>query len=324
MRLAMFKEVLHVQPQLDSGDLTKMESALGSRFKSIAKKFGKGLAEVLKGGGVLGAVSLIADKLLNPLKEVQEAIDKSLHAADSIKDQAERFNTTPAELVKLQAFGKAKGLDPTEVNELIGKFQAAVATAKADPSQNHSVKNFVNDKDTGQAFLTFIENLSKLSKTNPNEAIRVQQEIFGERQIGKSGNFLRADFVELNKKFSQFDTGKLDKDIEKLAGFQSIRDASEAIRDIKDIGEKSKAITGDVITSLEKQKDIAQARENEKVSKSEGLIKLQTTADGFIALLESKALPLIGEGIGKLEEIASSLSVLSRSRLIKGLLGKKE
>lgn len=320
----MFKEVLRVQPELTSSDLNKMEAALGSRFNRIAKRFGGGLLSVLKGGGILGAVSLIADKLLNPLKEVQEAIDKSLQTADGLQDQAERFNTTAGELAKLQAFGKSKGLGAEAVNDLIGKFQVAVAEATADPTKNLSVKNFVGNKDTGQAFLTFLEGLSRLAKTDPNEAIRVQQEVFGEKQIGKSANFLRADFETLNKKFDQFDTKNLNENIDKLAKLEEVRNQGDALRGLRDIETKSGLITEDVVNSLEKQKDIALERENAKLAQSEGLIKLQTTADGLISVIESKGLPLIGQLIGKIEGVVDGLSKIANSRLVRGIVGNQK
>ena len=320
----MFKEILRVQPDIEGSDLNKMENALGARFNRVAKRFGGGLLSVLKGGGILGAVTVIADKLLNPLKEVQEAIDKSLHTADDIQDQAERFNTTAGELAKLQAFGKSKGLQAEEVNNLIGKFQTAIAEATADPTKNHSVKNFIGNKDTGQAFLTFIQNLSQLAKNNPNEAIRVQQEVFGEKQIGKASNFFQADFEGLNKKFESLGltTEKLNEATKKTADLNQIVQSAGATRDLQDVVTKSGLITADVVTSLEKQKDIALERENAKLAQAEGLIKLQTTADGALALLESKALPAIGQLIGKIQEVASTLGAIANSRLVKGLVGK--
>ncbi len=322
----MFKEQMQVQPELEPASLSKLESTLNTRFNRVAKKFGGGLLTILKGGGILGAVGVIADKLLNPLKEVQEAIDKSLHTADDIQDQAERFNTTAGELAKLQAFGKSKGLQAEEVNNLIGKFQTAIAEATADPTKNHSVKNFIGNKDTGQAFLTFIQNLSQLAKNNPNEAIRVQQEVFGEKQIGKASNFFQADFEALNQKFESLGltTEKLNEATKKTADLNQIVQSAGATRDLKDVVTKSGLITSDVINSLEKQKDIALERENAKLAEAEGLIKLQTTADGFIALIESKGLPLLGQLIGKVEQVASTLSAIANSRLAKGLVGKRK
>jgi len=323
----MFKEVLQVQPNLSPEDASKMERELNSRFNRVAKRFGGGLLSVLKGAGIGGAISFIADKILNPLKEVQEAIDKSLHSADDIQDQAERFNTTAGELAKLQAFGKSKGLSAEEVNNLIGKFQTAVAEAAADPSKNTSVKNFVGNTDTGQAFLTFVENLAKLSNskstTDQNNAIRVQQEVFGEKQIGKSGNFLRADFSKLNETFTSkgLTAESISAAAGKTADLNKIVQEGAAIRFATDIVDKSNIVNEAMIRSLEAQKDIALKSENEKLKQTERLIKLQTTADAFIQAIESKGLPLVGDLISKIENAATYLGKIANSRLIKGIVG---
>jgi len=323
----MFKEVLQVQPNLSPEDASKMERELNSRFNRVAKRFGGGLLSVLKGAGIAGAVSFIADKILNPLKEVQEAIDRSLHTADDLQDQAERFNTTAGELAKLQAFGKSKGLSAEEVNNLIGKFQTAVAEAAADPSKNTSVKNFVGNTDTGQAFLTFVENLAKLSNskstTDQNNAIRVQQEVFGEKQIGKSGNFLRADFSKLNETFTSkgLTAESISAAAGKTADLNKIVQEGAAIRFATDIVDKSNIVNEAMIRSLEAQKDIALKSENEKLKQTERLIKLQTTADAFIQAIESKGLPLVGDLISKIENAATYLGKIANSRLIKGIVG---
>ena len=80
----MYTEILKVKPQLDTKDLNKMEKTLQSRFSRLAKGFGKSITNVIKGGGVAGIAIALIDKLLNPLKEVQEAIDRSLSKGDDL------------------------------------------------------------------------------------------------------------------------------------------------------------------------------------------------------------------------------------------------
>src|SRR5687767_8200002 len=107
----MFSEILKIIPQLDSGDLAKLESSLSGRFTRIAKKFGKGLGSILTGGGIAGLALGLIDKLLNPLKDVQEAIDRSLKDSDDLVTNAKQFDTTAGKLAKLVALGKSTGLE---------------------------------------------------------------------------------------------------------------------------------------------------------------------------------------------------------------------
>lgn len=321
-----FKETLKISPQLESSEVSAMERNLNSRFSGIAKKFGKGLLGAIAGGGILGIAGGILEKILNPLKEVQEALDKTLKGADDLKDSAEQFGTTTGELAKLRAFGKTKGLDASQVDALIQKFQVAVTEATVNPDKDTSVRQFVGQKNIAQAFLTFSENLSKLAKENPTEAIRVQQEVFGERQIGKSGQFIRADFQGLNKQFGGIDTQQLTQANEKLNQLNDIQRNAEATRELRDIIDKSRAINEKTVQTLEEQKDIALKRENERIANAESLAVLKTQADNVMALLENKALPLLGDGIRQLQQLAGQLQTIASSPLLRrfGLGGKKE
>lgn len=319
----MFKEVLKIVPTIDSSDLNSMERNLGNRFANVAKKFGKGLIGAIAGGGLIGIAGTVLTKLFNPLKEVQESIERSLHAADDLQDQAVQFNTTPGELAKLQAFGKTKGLQASEVNNLVQKFQTAVAEATADPTKETSVRAFVGNTNTAQAFLTFAENLSKLSATDKNAAIRVQQEVFGERQIGKSSNFLQADFQGLSQKFAGVSVDQLNQGISKQAGLQEAVQTAEALRGLKDINDKSAVINQKIIDALEVQKQAALDVENARLKGAEGLIVLQSKADFLLAALETKALPALGQIVGQIEVAASYLGRIAGSPLMRRFgLGK--
>src|SRR4051812_39877327 len=139
-RIAVFKEILQIIPRLSSSDLASMDATLSRRFSNIAKKFGKGLLATLTGGGIAGIGLGLIDKLLNPLKETQDAIDRTLKQGDDIVTYAKQFGTTSGKLYRLMQIAKSTGLDEGSFFMLLEKFQATVAEAAADPKKQTSVR----------------------------------------------------------------------------------------------------------------------------------------------------------------------------------------
>lgn len=259
----MLSEILKIKPQLDNSDLNKMEKTLGQRFGRIAKGFGKGLTSAIKGGAVAGVALGLIDKLLNPLKEVQEAIERSLALSDDLVTNARQFGTTAGNLAKLQAFGKSTGLAPDALNLLLTKFQTSVAEASADPNKPSAVRNFVGEKDTAKAFFEFIQSLQKLDKT---QQLLVQQEVFGEKQILKMSDFLNTDFAALNKYFKDIDAQKLTNNLGTQADLNDLKETLGAVRELKDINTKAGLINRGTITQMENSKQIALNKENSRIS----------------------------------------------------------
>jgi hypothetical protein len=209
-----YKEILQIVPQLSSSDLNRIERSLSTRFGNIAKKFGSGLKAAITGGGITALALGVIDKILNPLKETQDAIDKILGQANDLSEMAKEFNTSSGKLFKLQKLGEAKGLDSGTLNMLMEKFQVAVAEAIHDPAKDTSVRQFaVPGQDMADMFLNFVQSLQKMK--NKSDKLLVEQEVFGEKQILKSAEFLNADFPELMKKLGLGSgdayTGKIDK-----------------------------------------------------------------------------------------------------------------
>jgi hypothetical protein len=293
----MFKEVLQIIPQLSSGDLANMEKALGSRFTKIAKSFGKGLLATLTGGGVAGLALGLVDKLLNPLKEVQEAIDKTLNRGSDLAVQAKQFNTTAGELAKLQAFGQAKGLEPEAVNHLIEKFQSAVSEAIADPTKQTSVRQFTGQKDTAQAFFDFIQGLQKLDK---NKQIQVQQEVFGEKQILRMSEFLNADFEKLNSKFKGISTEAITQKVEKVDNLDELNKTLGAVRGLKDFNDKADAMNKQMIVLRNEQEKRQLEIQNKQLSSYQNLQNIEAAS--------TEILNTVKEGILKLTDIVLKLT----------------
>lgn len=315
-----FREILQVIPQIASDTLNAMEKTLNSRFVKISKSFGKGLLNVLTGGGVAGLALGIVDKLLNPLKEVQDAIDKTLNKSSDLAVQAKQFNTTAGELAKLQAFGEAKGLQPEQINVLIEKFQSAVAEAIADPSKQTSVRQFTGQKDTAQAFFDFIQGLQKLDK---NKQIQVQQEIFGEKQILRMSEFLNADFGTLSDKFKGISAARITKNVEKGDRLDELNKTMASVQGLQDFNSKTEAIKDSFIISKNQQDKRKLDIENKQIGSYESLASIEAASTQLLDLGKSAILQITGMAV-KLTNLTANIDKLMNSSWLRRLgFGKK-
>jgi hypothetical protein len=271
-----WSEVLKVIPKLDSSALSEMDRSLTQRFGKIAKKFGKGLVGALTGGGVVGIVTGLIDKFLNPLKEVQEAIDRTLQHADDVVTNAKAFGSTPGELLRLQALAQAKGVSPEQLDVLLTKFQGALAEAVQDPTKQTSVRQFAGDKDIVASFFQFIQGLQKL---NPKQQVTVQQEVFGEKQILKLANFLQADFAKDSPLIGGPSKEVLTLRANRLEHFNSLKNRFTAQRGLEDFSEKGKVINTEMIRLQDEQLRRDLKFENKDIANYQNLAALAKSAD---------------------------------------------
>jgi hypothetical protein len=311
-----WSEVLKVIPKLDGNALGDMDRSLTQRFGKIAKKFGKGLLAALTGGGVLGIATSLIDKFLNPLKEVQAAIDRTLSHADDVVTNAKRFGSSPGDLLRLQALGQAKGLGPDQLDVLLTKFTGAVAEAKQDPSKQTSVRLFANDKNLVESFFQFIQGLQKLT---PQQQVVVQTEVFGEKQIGKIASFLQADFAKETKLIGGPSNEKLTFAANSLNSKNELKNRLEAQTGLEDFAKKGGVITSDMIRLQDEQTRRDLKFENKDIANYENLAALAKTAD---------ELKSIGKDIfnwttqifPKIEEGVDALKKMSNSPVLKGII----
>lgn len=321
----MFRETLKIRPQLEPKDLSAMERSLNSRFARVAKRFGSGLVTALKGGGITAAAIALIDKLLNPLKEVQESIERTLNTADQATTQAGQFNTTSGSLFRLQRFAQAKGLDPNELNVLITKFQGAVAQAAADPSKRTAVSNYIGKKDTAEAFFEFIQAVQKL---DPTKRTLVQQEVFGEKQILKMAEFLQADFAQLDRMLGGPTAEELTKSLEKLGMIEDVQSALRARRELLDIEKKSKLIGPNQLYELNRGEDLELQRENKRLAQFDDLKKISIASDKVVKMLEDFFLKLAPQLAvilpAALDQISGTVKAIEKSRAARGMLPGKD
>lgn len=312
----MFKEILHIIPKLSASDITAMERALGRRFGNIAKKFGKGLLASLTGGGIAGIALGFIDKLLNPLKETQEAIDRVLKQGDDIVTNAKQFGTTAGKLFRLQALAKSTGLDEGSLFTLIQKFQSAVADATADPNKPSAVRQFVGSKDMADAFFQFIQNLQKLNKT---QQVLVQQEVFGEKQILKMADFLQTDFAAQAKLIGGPTAETLTPNLEKLGELNDLKDALEARRELNDVLKKARTINEGMVKSADERAKLELDRENKQIKSYQDLAAI-SLASNELANMGKDALLGISSLVVKVTDLTNNVRKITESRALKGIL----
>ena len=321
----MLRDILKIIPKLDAKDLARMERLLNRRFTRIAKKFGGGIMSVLKGGGIAGVALFFVDKILNPLKDVQESIQRTLEKGDDLATFAAQFNTTAGKLARLQAFGEASGLDAESLRVLIEKFQAAVTQAAANPDQKTAVSAFVGKGDTAEAFFEFVQALQKLTPTQQNF---VQQEVFGEKQILKASEFLQADFKKLAAQIGGPSTDDLTASAEyinKLAEYQKIQRAK---RNLNDLVTKSTSISPQVVKDIDRGEAIDLARENQRLAKFDDLKKISLATDKLAKILEDaylKLAPVLSNTLPLLvDQLVISSKQIEKSRTLRGMTPGKD
>lgn len=317
----MFSDILKIIPKLDEKDLKKMQNNLQSRFTKIAKGFGKGLASAITGGGIVALGAMIINKLLNPLKETQEAIDKILKDSDDVVTNAQQFETTTGNLVKLRALGTATGLEPDQLYMLLTKYQTAVAEARQDPTKQTSVRKFVDEKDTVAGFFSFIQAMQKLTK---EQQVLVQKEVFGEKQILKMADFLSSDFPKLIKQVGGPSTAVLGQSANKAGQLNDYADILKARREQEDLVNKADRLNLPMIFRGDQAERMRLQRENERISNYNMLAKVQDTMDRVTATLEMKIYKemrdwtKIFEGVSKIIQLQGKLNDLKKSRSEKG------
>lgn len=318
----MFKEILKILPRLDNSDMNKMDRQLSQRFTKIAKKFGKGLGSALAGGGLLGLAVGVIEKILNPLKETQEAMDRIMKQGDDVVTNAKQFGTTAGKLFKLQQLAASTGLDADALYMLINKFQNTVAEAQADPKKQTSVRAFVGQKDTAESFFTFIQSLQKLQSKDPNKALLVQQEVFGEKQILKMADFLGTDFAKQLKLIRAQPAENYTPGLEKIGELNDLTDALTARRTLTDTMTKSRLMNKGMVYSRDQQLKVELDRENQKIASYKSLAAIALGSDKIIGLIEKGLLALTDLG-AKVTNMEGVVSKIPTWRGIKGMFSGK-
>lgn len=266
----MFTEILKIIPKLDDKAMAEMQKTLSTRFTKIAKGFGSALKTTL-----LGAVgTAVLSRLMSPLNEVREAIDRTLKTADDIITNKAQFGTSAEALIKLRALAGLKGLGPEQLDLLLSKFQTATAQVTRDPNDESvsSVRNFAGRTDTAAAFFEFIQQLQKL---NPMQQTLVQEQIFGQKQILKMSEFLQSNFEESFRDLRGVDFSKAAMAVTKLEQLEGIQTKNRTINGINDLISKGSVINQGTIGSINETEIANLRRENKQIAGFQNAAKVE-------------------------------------------------
>lgn len=319
----MFKEILKIIPQLDNAKLNEMEKRLSKRFGGVAKKFGKGLLGSVVGGGLLGMAAGLIDKLLNPLKEVNESIDRTVGSIGSIMDNAPMFNTTEGKLFKLSKVAQASGLDQEGLFALLTKYQTAVLAAKNDPSAPSTVRQFAGDTDMAESFYSFIQSVQKTK--NPDDRANMIRDVFGEKMGRKSAGLLAADLPQRMNDIGAMSSKQYDAALQAIDYFGDKLDEGKAKRELQDVVNKALLINESVVKMRNERASQELQLENDRLGGYVGLAKIEIASQKVIQLLEGyyRDFASIATDTKSMKAMIEKISI---SGILKGIItgGKKE
>lgn len=312
----MISEFLKLKPVVDESALTGMVVKLNKRFGDVAKKFKSGLSSAFKFGpaaigGAIGGALLggLISRVLNPLKEAEEIIDRILDKGSDITTFASELQSNPGKLAKLESFAQAKGLGSDDLRKMLLDFQSELANERTrvkDSSEKPGLlRNFVNQEDTVQAFFDFVKSLQHVSK---DVQVIAEETIFGGKIRGRATNFLNAK--DFNQVFTQLPSAKsLGNAAVHTGKLADERDLQTAIRDAFDFINKSPLINNQMLNDIDSGKKLDQAKENETLKRFEELKKIANSMQ---------------ELIGKFDTFVSNLITVGVPALISGFNGIKD
>lgn len=321
----MWREVLRIFPRLDAAATRIMENTLNRRFANVARRFGQGLQKVVR-FTALGAGLAIVTRLLNPLQAMEERIRNMLGQAEDLNELADRFNTTPGQLRRLQAIGEALGVRPERLNELMSRYAEAIENARlelTDPNAQKSnatriLKEFVDEKDLAEGFFKFLQSLRAQGESSGIETRqRTEREIFGSVQHGAARRLIEADFA------SEFDragiptAGRLNQAIEKMAALAELDNRRRAGREANELISTAGRMNEKMIEDIARAEQRRIERENQQLESFKDLKRASEGIDEIIAMF-TELMKLLTRGVGMLGEL---VPVIKNSRLIRGIFG---
>ncbi len=269
----MFTEILRIKPVLDGAASKQMENNLSARFARVATRFRGGIMAALK-GSILGVSLGLLNKLLNPIEALEDKIKSLLGQGSDIRDLADRFNTSPANIKRLQDVGSSLGVTPDKLNDMMTKYANAVEQAKQElenpfqersPSTN-AVKNFVGEKDLAEGFFQFLRSLNNERKGQGRDIF------FGEEEQRKA-----AQRAADGKTLSEEERQRLTSQglMKRITGEESSQDFQKTVFGEQLFGPEKRMMQADFFKQLFLLHQPAEDKVNQAVNKTATLADQQ-------------------------------------------------
>jgi methyl-accepting chemotaxis protein len=318
----LFTEILRIRPVLDRANAAAMERNLNQRFGRVARRFGQGLRNVVR-GTVLGMSLAFLTRLLNPIKALEDRIKSALGQADEIRDLADEFGTTPGQLQRLQSAGHSLGVSPDQLRDMMRSFAASIETGREEVKEGkelsattHMVKNFLGDQDMAESFFAF---LASLRSASPEVRKEVEKGVFGGRQHGAARRLIDTNLTQQMNVIGAPSVARLNTALNNMADLEAQRRVLEAKRINENIIGSELRIEPEMIEAMENAEFNQTKRDNLAL---EGYERLRQVADDVQVLRDTLETisKYVVEGLGFLGRTIKWLEGFSFSRAAKGYL----
>lgn len=317
----MFTEVLRLKPILDPASTATMERNLNSRFSRVAKRFGTGIKSLMR-GAIFGVSLALLNKLLNPLNDLEEKVKRIIGQGDDIRDLADKFNTSPGNLKRLQDVAASLGLEPEKLNEMLDHFAKAIDDAtkplkigEERSSQAIAVQNFAGEKDLAEGFFSFIQQLKGL---DAKQRQLVEKEVFGDELFGAKRRFVEADFAKQFAAIGNPSTQRLTQDINRLADLALLQKTIQTRNETRDMSLAANQMNAQMIRDMEES---ARKRSERDTKQLQSFSDLEKAAQGIEVIKQGLVdlSAVVTKGAGYLGDLLGKFQKLESSKLLRGI-----
>lgn len=295
-----------VKFQGDTSSMQKMEKDMNGRFSKITKRFGQGLqkaGKMLKFSAFAGIATSLITQIINPLQEINSALDNILAKSGNIKDQADAMNTNVGFYAALQSAAAAKGIDQAQFNMMGQRVMELIGEAKN--GNENVLSKYKDETDMGRALYKIVDALHKMPAGAKRTAIA--SEIFGGRVTGRMAGLLNSGFNEpLSDVMGNVNLQELSNAITSLDQKSNLQSAMRANLALRELVAKDKYISNKTIITQNKYESGQIKSENEKLKKYENIATLSVANQTLMRELFQVVvnnMPVLAIGVQGLVEI---------------------
>lgn len=283
----MISTILKIIPRIDNAKAKQMETSLSKRFQRASSSLSKGFKGLLA-GNVLGIALSQIVKLLNPLKEIEERMNRILGIGQDANDLASRFNTSPGEIFRLQQIGKSAGLSSEDLTTLLTQFSDAVKEARRQGAAgeelspaSRSVSQFVGIENQAEAFAEFIQSLRA---ADPALRSRVEQNVFGAEQFGASQRFINTDFAQRFAEIGGPNAQALNTRFDKLAKLAQQQRVASVRNETIDLTQSADRIDSDLLAQIERRNASVEQNQRDQLLRADSIVEASNNLQFLVQL----------------------------------------